>query len=169
MGRVAVILLSASLGLSSAFLVACGDRNNLIPSRNADAIKSKLDSVTDAIAAGRCAQAVGAASRAQDEVQKLPGGLDPKLRSNVDSGVARVASQAQTQCMQSTTTRSTQSQTTPTPTTPSTTASTHATPTETQPMPSAPASNTTPSDTTPSNGGTPPGGADGAGGAGNGD
>jgi len=172
MRRVIPLLLAAALGLSAALLVACGDRNNLIPSSNADAINSKLESVTDAAARGRCGRARTAASAAQDAAKKLPDNVDPKLRATVKDGLSRVASQAENDCTQSTartqstpSTRSSESTLPPLPDTTSTptTSDTTSTPTTSDTTPPPP---TNPDDT----GGVSPGNGNGNGnGKGNGD
>ncbi len=133
MRRVIPLLLAAALGLSAAFFVACGDRNNLIPSSNADAIKSKLDSVGAAAASGRCGRARTAASAARDEAKNLPTNIDPKLRSTLDDGLSRVASQADSQCTQSTTGTQSTASTHSTETAPPPTTEVPTTPTATEP------------------------------------
>jgi hypothetical protein len=131
MRRAAVILFALSLGLASAFLVACGDRNKLLPSSDASAINAKLDSVSSAVAAHDCTTAVDAVNAAERQAQSLPGGVDPKLQATLRANLEHVASRAQAACTQTTTsTKSTVSTTTP----PSqTTQSSEATTTETQP------------------------------------
>ena len=162
MRRALPLLLAAALGLSAALLVACGDRNNLIPSSNADAIKSKLDSVTDAAGRGRCGRARAAASAAQDEGQSLPREVDPQLRSSVEDGLSRVANQAQQQCTQSTASTQSTATTRSTETTPPTTTETIPTTTETEPPPTR--ETTPPPDTSSDNtGGVSPGGGNGVG------
>ncbi|MDQ6749863.1 MAG: hypothetical protein M3Z33_03790 [Actinomycetota bacterium] len=168
MRRVIPLLLAAALGLSAAFFVACGDRNNLIPSSNADAINSKLDSVGAAAARGRCGRARAAASAAQDEAQKLPDKVDPKLRSTLDDGLRRVASQADHQCTQSTASTQSTATTHSTETTPPTTTEVPTTTTNTEPPTIT--TDTTPTQANPDDtGGVAPGNGNGNGvGRGNG-
>ena len=165
MRRLLALLLAAALGPGAALLVACGDRNDLIPSSNADAIKNKLDSVTDAAARGRCGRARTAASAAREEAGKLPDDVDSKLRSTLEAGLDRVASQADDRCTQSTattnrTTATTRSiETLPPPTT-------DTLPPTTQTAPPTTTRQTTPPDPGPSNGTggvSPPGGGSGNG------
>ena len=128
MRRAAAILLALALGLASAFLVACGDRNNLIPPSAASAINGKLNSAASAVAARDCSTALDAVNAAERQAQSLPSKVDPKLQRTLQANLEHVASVAQTQCTQSTRTKSTQS----TVTTPSTqTSQTQTTQTET--------------------------------------
>ena len=132
MRRAAVILLALSLGLSSAFLVACGDRNKLLPQSDASAINSKLDSVASAVAAHDCSGALAAVSTAERQAQSLPGNVDPKLQATLQANLEHVATRAQAACTQSTQTKSTVSTTTtPTQTTATETTQTETTTTQT--------------------------------------
>jgi hypothetical protein len=111
-----VCLLAGSLGIASSFLVACGDRNDLIPKSNADAIKSQVDSVESAAAARRCEQAKRAVLRAQQEGERLPDDVDRELRANVDDALARLGAVVQRTCTQTTPTQTTTQETFTTPT-----------------------------------------------------
>lgn len=167
MRRVIPLLLAAALGPSAAFFVACGDRNNLIPSSNADAIKGKLDSVADAANRGSCGRARAAASAAKDEARKLPGNVDSKLRSTIDDGVGRVVSQAENDCTQSTASTQSTATTRSTDSIPPTTTETPTTTTETRPAPTT--ETTTPETNPDTTGGVSPGNGTGNGpGRGNG-
>lgn len=130
MRKAVAILLALSLGLASAFLVACGDRNKLLPQSDASAINAKLDSVASAVAARDCTTALDAINAAERQAQSLPGKVDPKLQATLQANLEQVANRAQAACTQSTQTKSTVSTTT-TPT--QTTQSTETTTTETQP------------------------------------
>ena len=130
MRKAVAILLALSLGLASAFLVACGDRNKLLPQSDASAINAKLDSVASAVAARDCTAALDAINAAERQAQSLPGKVDPKLQATLQANLEQVANRAQAACTQSTQTKSTVSTTT-TPT--QTTQSTETTTTETQP------------------------------------
>jgi hypothetical protein len=146
MRRAVAILLALSLGLSSAFLVACGDRNKLLPQSDASAINDKLDSVSSAIAAHNCTTAQDAVSAAERQAQSLPATIDSKLQATLQANLEHVASVAQAACTQSTQTKSTVSTTTTptTATTQPTTATTQPTTATTQP----PTTNTQPPPTT---------------------
>jgi hypothetical protein len=132
MRRAAAILLALSLGLSSAFLVACGDRNKLLPQSDASAINAKLDSVASAVAARNCTVAQEAATAAERQAQSLPSNVDPKLQATLQANLGHVATVAQAACTQSTQTKSTVSTaTTATQTTPTETTQTETTTTQT--------------------------------------
>jgi hypothetical protein len=167
MRKVAAILLALSLGVASAFLVACGDRNKLLPQSDASAINAKLDSVASAVAARDCTTALDAVNAAERQAQSLPGKVDPKLQATLQANLEHVASRAQAACTQSTTTKSTQSTAT-TPTTASTettqsteTTTTETTTTNTKPQPPPPTQTT---DTGQSGGVGPGSGGNGSGG-----
>jgi hypothetical protein len=164
MRRAAAILLALALGLASAFLVACGDRNNLIPPSAASAIKGKLDSVSSAVSARDCTTALDAVNAAERQAESLPSKVDPKLLRTLQANLEHVASVAQTQCARTTTTKSTQSTTT----TPSTqtsqtqttqTETTQTTTTHTSPPP--PTTGTTGTTDTGQSGGVAPGAIEG--------
>jgi hypothetical protein len=165
MRRAAAILLALSLGLSSAFLVACGDRNKLLPQSDASAINSKLDSVASAVAAHNCSGALDAVSTAERQAQSLPGKVDPKLQATLQANLEHVATRAQAACTQSTQTKSTVSTTTtPTQTTATETTQTETTTTQTT-QTSPPTTDTGPSiETTDTgqSGGIGPGAGNGA-------
>ena len=144
MRRAAAILLALSLGLSSAFLVACGDRNKLLPQSDASAINAKLDSVASAVAARNCTVAQEAATAAERQAQSVPSNVDPKLQATLQSNLGHVATVAQAACRQSTQTKSTVSTaTTATQTTPTETTQTETTTTQTTHT-SPPSTNTSP-------------------------
>ena len=168
MRRAVAILLALSLGLSSAFLVACGDRNKLLPQSDASAINDKLDSVASAVAAHNCTTVQDAVNAAERQAQSLPGNVDPKLQATLQANLEHVATRAQAACTQSTQTKSTVSTTTTptTATTEPTTATTQPTTATTQP----PTTNTQPPPTTGTtdtgqSGGVGPGSGNGNGGS----
>jgi hypothetical protein len=147
--------MAAALGLSSALLVACGDRNNLIPRSDADKLKSNVDAVAAATARKNCARATTALQQAQDTADNLPSSVDPKLRRKIDAGLSQLVQNVEAECSRTTTTATTNTtptttETTPTftETTPTTTATTPPT-TDTTSQPTPPSSNGT--------GGTSPG------------
>jgi hypothetical protein len=132
MRRAAAILLALSLGLSSAFLVACGDRNKLLPQSDASGINANLDSAASAVSARNCTAAQGAVGTAERQAQSLSGKVDSKLQATLQANLEHVASVAQASCTQSTQTKSTVSTaTTPTQTTPTETTQTETTTTQT--------------------------------------
>jgi len=139
------LLLPALLGVGAALLVACGERNSLIPATDADRIKQNLDAVEEAVGDEKCERAQRAVERAQEHAAELPRRVDSKLRQNLNAGLANLAARAQVQCRPRTTTTT---ETTPTET--ATTPPTETTPTETEPT------ETTPTETTP----PPPDGGD---------
>jgi len=134
MRRAAAILLALSLGLASAFLVACGDRNKLLPQSDASAINQKLDSVASAVAAHDCTNALDAVNAAERQAESVPGKVDPKLQATLQANLEHVANRAQAAC----------SQTQSTPTKTVSTATTPTQPTESTPTTQPPTSNTTP-------------------------
>jgi predicted S18 family serine protease len=133
MRRAIAILLALSLGLSSAFLVACGDRNKLLPQSDASAINAKLDSVASAVAAHNCTTVQDAVNAAERQAQSLPSTVDPKLQATLQANLEHVATVAQAACTQSTQTtpKTTSTATTPTQTTQTETTQTETTTTQT--------------------------------------
>ena len=133
MRRAVAILLALSLGLSSAFLVACGDRNKLLPQSDASAINSKLDSVASAVAAHNCTTVQDAVNAAERQAQSLPSTVDPKLQATLQANLEHVATVARAACTQSTQTtpKTTSTATTPTQTTQTETTQTETTTTQT--------------------------------------
>ena len=69
-----LVLTAAALGVSSAFLVACGDRNDLIPRSDASSIESDYR-------AGHC-------GAAQQDVEKAQGVLQARCVARRDPPVA---------------------------------------------------------------------------------
>ena len=134
-----LVLLAAALGASSAFLVACGDRNSLIPPSDASAIQSDLDRAADDHAAEECRRAQRHVIRAQDRAQRLPAEVDSDLRKTLTENLEVVLRDIVASCGKTQSTQSTQTTAT-TPTTPTETTTTEAPPTTTE------------------SGGTPPGG-----------
>jgi hypothetical protein len=169
MRRAVAILLALSLGLSSAFLVACGDRNKLLPQSDASAINAKLDSVSSAVAAHNCTTVQDAINAAERQAQSLPTTVDPKLQATLQANLEHVATVAQTACTQSTQTtpKTTSIPTTPsTPTTQPTTPTTEpTTPTTQPPTTQPPPPPTTGTTDTGQSGGVGPGNGNGNGGS----
>lgn len=152
------------LGCAAAILVACGDRNGLLPGDQASKLSSALDGVSAACQAGDVARARSAAEKFNADVQQLRAAtVDTNLIRGLRQGAATLEQLVAATCDRETISTQTTIQTTPeTPveTAPATTTPTTTTPAETTPV-EPPA--TTPSDsggsTTPDSGGgttTPP-------------
>jgi hypothetical protein len=140
-----ILLLAAALGVSSSFLVACGDRNGLIPRSAADGLRSDLDQASNLVAGQRCRAAEAAVVRAQATAAELPRTVDADLRQTLDDNLQHVESRVRADCGQTTSTQTTN--TTPTQTQPTTTTAqpttTETTPTTTTTEPSPPPTTTT--------------------------
>jgi hypothetical protein len=98
MGRTLRILLPCALGLIAALLVSCGDTSHLIPGTDADAINQNIDAAASASGDGRCGRADAAVQRAQTHVQQLPSSVDPKLKADLEQGLARLRATAASEC-----------------------------------------------------------------------
>jgi hypothetical protein len=164
-------LVAAALGASSAFLVACGDRNDLIPAGDADALNADLDQAEAACARNDRASAVGAVARAQSRAGELPPEVDPALRRTLNVNLNEVRRRVAAQCQRTQTTQATQ--TTQTTATTPTTATTETTPTTTETTATTTQTETTTTETEPpdngGSGGTRGPGGGGSGGSGEGD
>ena len=167
---VPILLLAAALGVASSFLVACGDRNGLLPSSAASAINSDLDQASSLVDAQECRRAQAAVVDAQATAAELPRTVDADLRTTLGDNLAHVLSRVRSQCGRTTTPKTTT--TTPTQTQPTTTQETT---TETAP-PTTTTEQTQPPQTTTTNqggsnsgsgnsGGTPAGGGGSGGGS----
>jgi hypothetical protein len=159
-----LLLAAAALGLSSALLVACGDRSRLIPQADAKAMKSDLADASDDLVAEECRQARAGVARALNRAYGLPRAVDERLRRNLLEGLDHALTRVEEECGRKTTPTTTA--TTPTqptqPTAPPETQPT--TPPETQPTEPEPQ----PTQPEPDNGsgGTPSGGRGAEGGGG---
>jgi hypothetical protein len=161
--RALPLLVAALLGVGAAFLVACGDRNGLIPAGDAARIKSDLSAVSSAVDAGNCDAAGVAATRVRGDILRLPGTVDQKLVNRLNDGAGALSARAPVQCAQAqtqtqaptATTDTTTTDTTTTDTTPTDTTTTDTTPTDT----TTTTTTTTPTGTTQGNatGGATPG------------
>jgi hypothetical protein len=154
-------LIAAALGVSSAFLVACGDRNDLIPSSDAAAINSDLDRASSLYSQEECRAAQAEVIRAEGRADRLPAEVDADLRRTLGENLQTVLNDIRTQCGKTQSTQTTQTTaTTPTTTTPTTTTETTPTTTTTAPPTTTtttpPTTQTTTTDSGDS-GGTPPG------------
>ena len=140
-----VVLAATALGLSSALLVACGDRNRLIPPTAADALNSDLDEASSALDAQECQRARRALAQALDRADNLPPSVDPQLRANLARGLSHASERVRADCRRKTPTVTTPTETAPPPTTapppaPTETTTEHTTPPPTPTTPSAPPS-----------------------------
>ena len=146
-------LIAAALGVSSAFLVACGDRNDLIPRSDADAINSDLDQASSLFDQQQCRASQRAIGRAQIRAGRLPSEVDSELRQTLGENLQTVLDKIRAQCGKTQTTQTTQT----TATTPTTTATTPTTTTTTPPTTTAPPTTQTTTTDSGDSGGTPPG------------
>jgi hypothetical protein len=158
-----ILSLAAALGFGSAFLVACGDRNGLIPPSAASAVKSDLDKASSLVDAQECRRAQAAVGDAQATAADLPSSVDGALRTTLSDNVQQVLSDVRTECGKTTT----PTQTTNTNTVTTQTQTTNTQPTTTETAPTTTTTEPTPPPTTTSspspngggnNGGTPAGG-----------
>jgi hypothetical protein len=149
-------LLALALGGAASVLVACNDRNGLIPRAQGEAIKTDLDKASSNFDAQECRKAEANIQNASDKVVALPRSVDARLRQNLAEGVKTVGDDIVTTCGKSTTTTATTptqtTQTTQTDTTPTDTTPTTTTPTDTPPTDTTP---TAPTPTDGTSGGTP--------------
>lgn len=167
--------LAASLGFAVSFVVACGGGNGLLSSDQSSSLNAQLDSVSSAVAAGKCGAATSAARAFSNQVANLPPKVNTTLVQNLGQGAATVGELAAKDCQNSTTSSST-STSTPTTTETVTTTTTATNPTTTTSSSTSTstttATNPTSPSTTPTNGGGGNGGAGfggtGTGGNGNG-
>jgi hypothetical protein len=137
MRSVLMSLIAAALGLSSAFLVACGDRNDLIPRSDAAAINANLDRAAALYRQEECRAAEAAIVDAQSRAIELPDRVDGDLRRTLRENIEHALRRVQFQCGQRTqTTQTTQTTaTTPPQTTQTTTETEPTTATEPEPPP----------------------------------
>src|SRR5687768_10220762 len=132
MRTVVAVLLAAALGVSSAFLVACGDRNSLIPKGDAAALQNDLDAASELYDREECRAAEARIRVAAARAERLPPEVDDDLRAKLSENLDVVLDRIETRCGR-TETNTTPTQTNTTPTTPTAT-----TPTETTDEPEPP-------------------------------
>lgn len=154
-------LLALLLGVSCAFLVACGGGNSagLIPANQASSMTSQLDKIDAAVRRGRCAGVDKQVATLQSQVNALSRKVNAQLRSQLQKGVQNLNDIAFAQCSDNaqatqTTQTQTQTQTMPTETTQTETVTTQTqtvtTPPETtQTVPPETQTTTIPPTTTP--------------------
>jgi hypothetical protein len=139
MPRLAVLLLSVSLGVGAAVLVSCGGDDGPetgIPETNADQMLAELDRARTAIENGDCDEVAESAEQIQEAVNGalVDQGVDEDVRDGIDQGAAHLAelastspdceSQEPTTTTEETTPAETEPTTTATPTTTTTTTDT---------------------------------------------
>lgn len=142
-----------ALGCAAAILVACGDRNGLIPGDQASKLSSALDGVSAACQAGDVARAQSAATKFSADVQQLRAAtVDAALVRGLRQGAATLEQLVADSCDSETVPTQTTVQTTP-QTTPET-----APPVTQETAPPPETTPTAPPETTPpdTGGGTPP-------------
>jgi hypothetical protein len=105
--RVLPLLAAFVLGAGSAFLVACGGGDNLIPSGDASSIENALSQVSSDFDSGRCSAAQDAVTKLHSALLNLPDSVDSRLRTrlrqgvnNLDTRVRQTCTAAQTQTQQ---------------------------------------------------------------------
>jgi hypothetical protein len=129
--RALPLLLAALLGVGAAFLVACGDRNGLIPAGDAARLTNDLGAVSSAVSAGDCNAAGQAATRVRGDILRLPGTVDQKLVDRLNQGAGALSARAPVQCAQAQTQTTAPTQSTDTTTSTPTTTTTDTTTTDT--------------------------------------
>lgn len=100
------------LGAATAYLVACGGNDNLIPASDASRVENALNEVQADFRAGRCQEAEAAVAKAKGALLNLPDSVDSRLRDRLDAGVAKLSEEIPATCGQA----QTQTQETPTQT-----------------------------------------------------
>jgi hypothetical protein len=171
---------AAIAALAGGPLAGCGSDGELIPPARAADLKAQLDAVASATAAGNCAGAEAAVTRARGAMVNLPDDVDQGLRDRLEEGIDNLEQRVPADCgatdedqdpEQPTTTQEepadtgrTDTQGTDTQDTgtqPTDTQPTDTTPTETQPTQTQPTTPTTPGEAAPDTGGAAPDGGDG--------
>jgi hypothetical protein len=157
MRSVVLVLIAAALGVSSAFLVACGDRNDLIPRSDANAINADLDQASSLYAREECRAAQREVVHAQGRADELPDRVDNDLTNTLKENLQAALGRIQDQCgKKRAQTQTTQTATATTPTTTTQETTTEPTPPTTTTEPQPPTTTTEPQPAPPTNsGGTP--------------
>ena len=116
--RLLPFLLAFVLGAGAAALTACGSTNPaMIPQQNADRLKSDLDEVAAAVDATDCSRADRALAQLAADYASLPARTSVRIKRRLKDGLDRLGSQANKECVKTTSTETTQTQTTETQTT----------------------------------------------------
>ena len=164
MRTVVAVLLAAALGVSSAFLVACGDRNSLIPKGDAAALQNDLDEASALYDREECRAAEARIRAASARAERLPPEVDGDLQAKLSENLDVVLDRIETRCGR-TQTNTTPTQTQTTATTPTETTTTQETTTqettttdEPEPPPTTDETIPTPEPEPGQSGGTPSGG-----------
>lgn len=149
-------ILAGGLGFAVACVAACGGGSGLLAGDESISLNGQAEEISSAVQSGNCGAATNASAALQDDVQKLPAGVNPTLRRNLSQGAATIARLAQKDCRQSTETTSSTPTTTSTSTSTSTTTpSTTSTSTSTStPTTTSTTSTTSSTATTPTETGT---------------
>lgn len=171
--RALPFLVAAVLGAACSLLVACGDRNGLIPSTDAASLDGALRDVAAATGTGDCAQATAALAQAKGVLLNLPDSVDARLRTRLQDGIDNLEQRVPVACAATGTATEPAPDTTPSapaetvPSVPAETTPSVPVPTGPQTTPSVPAETTpsVPTETTPPADGTGGAGTDGAAGA----
>jgi hypothetical protein len=129
MRSVVLFLLAAALGGASAFVVACGDRSDLIPRGEAAAIESDLDEASALYDREECRLSQAAVRRARSRADELPPEVDADLRAALSDNLDHALDRVVAECGRRRRTQTTAT----TPTTVAPTTATQPTTTETQP------------------------------------
>lgn len=164
MRSVVAVLLAAALGVSSAFLVSCGDRNSLIPRDEAALMQSDLDQASELYDREECRAAQAQVRVAAARADRLPAAVDAELRAKLQENLQTVLQRIVERCGKTrTTTTPTQTQTTATTPTETTQTTTETTTTETttEPPPTTQEPEPEPPADPGQSGGTRPGGGGG--------
>lgn len=149
--RVLPLLCALLLGVGTALLAGCGggDRANLLPAQDAQALKTQLQAVQQAASSRDCDLSQAALTRARSTVRSLPDAVDERIVERLLRGLDTLRAKTDDECaapaeVTTTTVPTTTTPAVPTTTTteeqPPTTTSTETTPpTTTEPAPTAPA------------------------------
>jgi hypothetical protein len=108
--RVLPLLAAFVLGGGSAFLVACGGGDNLIPSGDASSIENALSQVSSDFDSGRCSAAQDAVTKLHSALLNLPNSVDSKLRTRLREGVNNLDTRVRQTCTATQTQQQTQTQ-----------------------------------------------------------
>ncbi len=97
--RALPLLCALLLGVGTAILAGCGgDRGNLLPQADAQAIKVQLQAVQQAAATRQCDEKTKALSRARAQVKALPPSVDDAIVERLLRGLDRLRTRADEEC-----------------------------------------------------------------------
>ena len=151
--RLSTVLIALTLGLLSAYAVACGqDETGLLSPGRAEGLQNNLDDLERAVDRGDCETAASQIEDIRGQIGRLPEQTDSALRDRLQEGVENLESVAATEC--ATDDEEPPTDTTPKDTTPTQPVPTEPTPTEPTPTPQP----TTPTPTPAPGPESPPGG-----------